>query len=94
MIFSFDLVFSQGETLCREALVAATLGKNLDDLNLNLQKASEMGLVGPEVDRAKATQKELHISSVNLKALRWDAIAILIGCWLVNLGEYMMKLLW
>lgn len=51
--------------------MAATLGKNLDDLNLNLQKASEMGLVGPEVDRAKATQKELHVSSVNLKALRW-----------------------
>ena len=46
------------------------MSKNLDDLNINLQKASEMGLNGPEVDRAKAVQKELHISSTNLKALR------------------------
>lgn len=80
-VFFFSLFF-QGETLCREALVAATLGKNLDDLNLNLQKASEMGLVGPEVDRAKATQKELHISSVNLKALRW--VLCYSGRWVVD----------
>lgn len=61
---------SQGESLCREALTTAALHKNLDDLNLNLQKASEMGLSGPEVDRAKALQKELHISHASLKALR------------------------
>lgn len=62
---------SQGESICREALATATAQKSLDDLNLNLQKASEMGLTGPEVDRAKALQKELHISHASLKALRW-----------------------
>lgn len=51
-------------------MTSATRNKNLDELNLNLQKASEMGLSGPEVDRAKALQKELHASSASLKALR------------------------
>lgn len=60
----------QGESLCREALNEAYRSKSLDDLNLNLQKASEMGLGGPEVDRAKALQKELHLTSASLKALR------------------------
>lgn len=52
----------------------ATASKSLDDLNLNLQKASEMGLTGPEVDRAKALQKELHISHTSLKALRYTRV--------------------
>lgn len=60
----------QGESICRDALTSATRNKNLDELNLNLQKASEMGLSGPEVDQAKALQKELHHSSAALKALR------------------------
>lgn len=70
----------QGESICRDALTAATANKNLDELNLNLQKASEMGLSGPEVDRAKAVQKELHVSHASLKALRCVCVFFFIIC--------------
>lgn len=69
----------QGESICRDALTAATRNKNLDELNLNLQKASEMGLSGPEVDQAKALQKELHHSSAALKALRCAVCCVGVG---------------
>lgn len=48
----------------------ATADKDLDALNLHLQKASEMGITGREVESAKAVQKELLISHASLKALR------------------------
>lgn len=60
----------QGESICRGELTQATADKDLDALNLHLQKASEMGLTGAEVERAKSLQKELLISHASLKALR------------------------
>lgn len=60
----------QGESICRGELTQATADKDLDALNLHLQKASELGLTGPEVEKAKALQKELLISHASLKALR------------------------
>lgn len=56
--------------MCREALVEATMVKDLDALNLHLQKASEMGLTGEKVDIAKNLQKELLVTHASLKALR------------------------
>lgn len=85
----------QGESICRQALTEATADKDLDALNLNLQKASEMGLRGAEVDRAKALQKELLVSHASLKALRYIVMMLLISaskcvsslCWRLRAND-------
>lgn len=69
----------QGESICRGELTQATADKDLDALNLHLQKASELGLAGPEVEKAKALQKELLISHASLKALRYAPLALVFG---------------
>lgn len=68
----------QGESICRQDLMNAAMDKDLDALNLHLQKASEMGLTGGEVETAKQLQKELLVTHTSLKALRYavDSTAV------------------